>query len=285
MSSERPRGNAAPTTTRGAQAPTRTGDPNGHGGSGAKRSAKTAKLIGAAIAELLGTFILVFVGTAAVLAIGPSSPGGDANLLIIALAFGLALLVGVYAFGHVSAAHLNPAVTIALVSSRRFPAAAAPAYIGAQIAGAVLASLAAWAIFGDDVRSKAPFLGATSPGEDFSTGTALLAEVIMTFVLVLVVKAVAVDDRADGPTAGLAIGFTVAAGILAVGPVSGASFNPARTLGPALVSGQFTALWIYIVGPIVGGILAALLYESFIKRGSPPDVDDPEYGGTGEGKY
>jgi MIP family channel proteins len=225
-------------------------------------------VLGASLAELIGTFMLLFFGTGAILAAGGADEA--AQKVVIALAFGLTILSAVYAFGHVSGAHLNPAVTLGLVASRRFPASAAPAYIVAQVVGAVLGVLAVAILFEPDVAGTA-----TVPGEDSNAGRALLAEVLLGFILMLVIKATAVDDRAEGPSSGLTIGFVIVVGHLAFIPISGASFNPARTLGSAFVGGEFDAIWVYLIGPVVGAVLAALLYENVLSKVRPPDVDDP----------
>lgn len=225
-------------------------------------------IFGAAVAELIGTFILLFFGIGTILAVGGA--GGAGEKLAIALAFGLAILACAYALGHVSGAHLNPAVTLGLVATRRFPVAATGPYILAQLAGGTLGALAVQAVFASgDVASSV-----TRPGEGVNAGGALLAEALLGFILMLVVKATAVDDRAEGPAAGMAIGLTITAGHLAMIPVSGASFNPARSFASALVGGDFGDFWIYLVGPTAGAILAAVLYESLLRRTRPPDVDD-----------
>lgn len=224
----------------------------------------------------MGTYALVFFGTAAVAATALAAPQPPADFVAISLAFGFALLVAVYAFGHVSGAHINPAVTLGLAAARRFPSSAIPAYLAAQFAGAVLASLTVWALFGDATRAAPLSLAATTPGEGASLGAALLAEFVTTLLLVVVVSAVATDERASAPAAGLAIGLTVAAGVLATLPITGGSLNPARSLGPMIVSGSFSAWWVYLVGPILGGIAGALLYQRVLRAGSPPEAGEVE---------
>jgi len=222
---------------------------------------------GAAVAELIGTFMLLFFGTGAIIAVeGGAEP---AQKVAIAFAFGLAILAAVYAFGHVSGAHLNPAVTIGLVASRRFPASAAPVYILAQLAGAVLGVLAVAILTDVPIDTTA-----TVPGEGISVGQALLCELLLGFVLMTVVKATAVDDRAEGPSSGLTIGMTIVIGHLAFIPISGASFNPTRSLGSAFVGTEFDSIWVYLVGPTVGAVVAALLYERVLRKVRPPDIDD-----------
>ncbi|XVV16814.1 MIP/aquaporin family protein [Actinoplanes sp. CA-131856] len=161
--------------------------------------------------------------------------------------------------GPVSGAHLNPAVTVALAVSGRFPWRHVPLYAAAQLAGAVLAALAAWGIDGSRARSQAA-LGATAPATGVSGLRVLLVEALVTFILVLVVVAVATDDRVSRAGAALAIGAALGVAILISGPITGAGVNPARALGPMLVAGQWTAWWAYLAGPLIGGIAAALVW-------------------------
>ncbi len=199
----------------------------------------------ALVAEAIGTFTLVFAGCGAI-AVGTLGPTG------VAAAFGLAIMTMIYALGHVSGAHFNPAVTAAFAVGRHFPAGRVLPYWAAQISGAVAAAALLRVTLGD-----VP-LGVTHPaGTD---GQALIFEVTLTFFLMLVIVAVATDTRAVGQAAAIAIGGTVALGALVGGPISGASLNPARSLGPALVSGDLAGLWIYLAGPPIGAIAAALVY-------------------------
>jgi len=171
----------------------------------------------------------------------------------------------IYATGHLSGAHINPAVTIAFTLTRHFPVRDAIAYIVAQIVGATAAALvflAAWA-------SKPAHLGATIP--TVAAGTALLYEVILTALLMFVIVAVATDTRAVGAGAALAIGGTVGLDALFGGPITGASMNPARSFAPALASGTWTDFWIYIVGPIAGAALGAFAYQLIRIPQTPPD--------------
>jgi MIP family channel proteins len=223
----------------------------------------------ALLGELVGTFLLIFIGTGAVVALKPAEAGAAA-LLAVALAWGFAVLAIVYAFGHVSGAHVNPAVTIGLAVTRKFPWNAVPAYLGAQLAGGLLGSLAVWAVFGSEGRDAPLLLGTTAPGDGVSDAKVFLTEVIITFILLLVVMATATDERAESPAVGLGVGLTIAAGIITAGPVSGASFNPVRTLAPDIVAGEFPAWAAYIGGPIVGAVLGALLYEFLLRPGEPP---------------
>lgn len=197
-------------------------------------------------AEAIGTFALVFAGCGAI-AVGTL---GDAG---VAAAFGLAIMTMVFALGHVSGAHFNPAVTAAFAVGRHFPAARVVPYWVAQVAGAIAAAVVLRASLGD-----VP-LGVTQPAG--SVGQALVWEAVLTFFLMLVIVAVATDTRAAGQAAAIAIGGAVALGSLVGGPVSGASMNPARSIGPALVSGDLAHLWIYLVAPPIGAVTAVLVFR------------------------
>ena len=228
-------------------------------------------LVGAAIAELVGTFILVFGGTAvavaAILARPTAGPAYDS--LAVALAFGLALAAVVAAVGHVSGAHVNPAVTIGMALAKKFPWSYAPVYIGAQLVGAVLAALATWLTFGGPARSEAK-LAATYPAQGVGDLQAFIVEILITFILVFVVMAVATDQRAPAAIAPIAVGFALAVGVFIAGPVTGGSVNRVRSLGPMLVAGDLTSVWLYILGPIIGGILGALLYDRVMAQSEAP---------------
>jgi MIP family channel proteins len=229
-------------------------------------------LVGAAIAELVGTFILVFGGTAVAVGAILARPtaGGAYGSLAIALAFGLALAIVVAAIGHVSGAHVNPAVTLGMAATGKFPWNYAPIYVGAQLVGAVLAALATWLTFGGaGARSEAK-LAATYPAQGVGDLQAFLVEILITFILVFVVMAVATDQRAPAAIAPIAVGFALAVGVFIAGPVTGGSVNPARSLGPMLVAGDLTSVWLYVLGPIIGGVLAALLYDRFMAQTEAP---------------
>lgn len=224
----------------------------------------------AAAAETLGTFILVFTGTAVAVAasLGRATAGSPYDSLAVALAFGIALLIVAAALGHISGAHVNPAVTLGLAVGKQFPWRYVPMYIGAQVIGACLAALATWVTFGDQARSKA-HLAATYPVAGVGDGRALIVEILVTFVLVLVVTAVATDERVSAATTSIAAGFALAAGVFIAGPVTGGAVNPARALGPMIVAGKLTSFWLYIVGPLIGAAIAALVYER-VKVAQPP---------------
>lgn len=235
---------------------------------------RAANLRQTALAELLGTYLLVLVGTAVVTAaiLGRNTAGAGYNSLAVALAFGLTLTALAASLGHISGCHVNPAVTIGLAAIGRFPWRSVPVYVAAQIAGAVLASFTVWAAYGSDALSKAN-LGETAPAKGVNDLQAFLMEVIIGFLLVFVVVAVTTDDRVPGGIAALAIGFALACGVLVAGPVSGGAANPARALGPMLVTLSFPAVLAYMVGPIVGGVLGALAYDRIIRSASVPEAD------------
>jgi aquaporin NIP len=212
-----------------------------------------------AAAEGLATFALVFAGCGAIVA--NSAYDEALGTVGIGLVFGLIIMVMVYATGHLSGAHINPAVTIAFTLTRHFPAREAVAYIAAQLAGAVAAALVLLAIWPDQPGN----LGATVPS--VGVGSALVYELILTAFLMFVIMAVATDTRAVGAAAAIAIGATVGLDAIFGGPVTGASMNPARSIGPALASGTWTDAWVYIVGPIAGAALGALAYQGV--RGYP----------------
>jgi aquaporin NIP len=209
-------------------------------------------------AEALGTFALVLFGCGAIMV---DADGGGLGHVGVSLAFGLVVLAMVYALAHVSGAHINPAVTLALASRRRFPWSTVPGYWGAQVTGAVAAAIVLRSSLGD-VAS----LGATTPSG--SDGQSFVWEVLMTATLLVVILAAATDVRAVGAAA-IAIGGTIGLASLVGGPISGASLNPARSLGPALVSGDLDSLWIYLTAPLLGGALGALAYDA-IRPASPP---------------
>ena len=229
---------------------------------GAYGSSTSDPILPAALAELVGTFILVFGGTAVAVGAILSLPtaGGAYNSLAIALAFGLALAAVVAAIGHVSGAHVNPAVTLGLAAIGQFPWKSVPYYLGAQLVGAVLGAVGTWIAFGGPGRTEAK-LAATYPAQGVGDLQAFLLEILITFILVFVVVSVATDSRAPAAIAPIAVGFALAVGVFIAGPVTGGAVNPVRALGPMLVAGDLTSVWLYILGPIVGGVLAAFFYE------------------------
>jgi aquaporin Z len=198
-------------------------------------------------AEGFGTFALVFAGTGAII-INQAS-GGAISHAGVAITFGLIVLAMIYALGDVSGAHLNPAVTTAFAVAGRFPWREAPAYAGAQLCGAFLASFTLHALFPTD-----QFLGTTLPAG--SPLQSVILESILTLFLMVVILHVSTGAKEKGATAGIAIGAVIALEAMFAGPICGASMNPARSIAPALVSGHIEHLWIYLAGPILGALLA-----------------------------
>jgi MIP family channel proteins len=220
-----------------------------------------------AAAEGLAAFALVFAGCGAIVA--NAQYDGALGAVGVAMVFGLIIMVMVYATGHLSGAHINPAVTIAFTLSRHFPARDAVAYVTAQCAGAICGALVLLAVWPD----KPGDLGATVPS--IGVGSAAVYELILTAILMFVILAVATDTRAVGAGAAIAIGGTVGLDALFGGPVTGASMNPARSLGPALAAGEWTDFWVYIVGPVSGAALGALGYQVVRGGPAPPDPISP----------
>lgn len=214
-----------------------------------------------AAAEATAAFVLVFsVGGAAA---AEASHHATLGLPAQAAVSGLAIMALIYAVGHLSGAHINPAVTIAFSLTRHFPRGEAAAYIAAQLLGAAAVGLVLLAIWPDAPGD----LGANSVS--VGVGSALAVETVLSAVLMFVIMAVATDTRAVGAAAAIAIGGTVVLDILVGGGVSGASMNPARSFGPALVSGAWSDFWVYIVGPVVGTTIGAVVYQ-FIRGDSAP---------------
>lgn len=207
-----------------------------------------------AAAEAVGTFALVFAGCGAI--VTDSQRDGALGVVGVGLVFGLVILVMIASLGHISGAHFNPAVSISFWLTRHLPGRVAGVYIAAQLAGAIAAALLLWMVWPDQPAD----LGATVPS--IEVGRALLLEIVMSAFLMLVIISVATDTRAVGAPAAIAIGATVALDAMFGGPLTGASMNPARSVGPALVSGQFSDLWIYVVGPILGAAGGALTYQN-----------------------
>jgi aquaporin Z/aquaporin NIP len=225
----------------------------------------------AVTAEAAGTFVLVLAITSTAVAAALSRPvaGTPYGSLAVPVAGGLALAIAVASLGHISGAHVNPAVTLGLAVSRRFPWAYAPGYVIAQFAGATAAAAVTWGLYGSQARSIAR-LGATAPAAGISAGRVLAAEAVVTFVLVLVVVAVATDSRVPRGIAAMAIGAALAVAIMIAGPVSGAGVNPARAIGPMILAGQFTDWWAYLTAPLAAGVIAVALYDRILRAGSTP---------------
>lgn len=227
---------------------------------------RSLDLVRRSAAEGLAAFALVFAGCGAI--VTDASYGGALGTVGVALVFGLVIMAMVYATGHLSGAHINPAVTIAFTLTRHFPLRDAALYVAAQLLGAAAAALLLLAIWPDQPAE----LGATLPS--VGPGSALAYEVTMTAFLMFVIMAVATDTRAVGAAAAIAIGGTVGLDALFGGPVTGASMNPARSFGPALASGNWTELWIYAVGPVAGAAIGGLAYQ--LVRGEPPKRAEPD---------
>jgi aquaporin TIP len=221
-------------------------------------------------AELVGTFTLIFVGVGSIIF------AANTDLVPVALAHGLAIAVMVSAVGHISGAHFNPAVTLGFLVTRRIAPTLAVVYWIAQLAGAVLGALALRAAF----PSEAPLENGVPRLELVTSWEGVLIEAILTFFLVWVVFATAADPGGTFKSiAGLAIGLTITIDILAAGPLTGAAMNPARALGPELVFNFWDDWWVYIVGPALGGAVAALAYDwLYLREDRLPLVGEPESG-------
>lgn len=198
-------------------------------------------------AEFLGTFGLVFAGTGAIVIDNASH--GSVTHVGVAMTFGLVVLAMIYTFGDVSGAHINPAVSIAFAAARRFAWSDLPGYLLAQIAGAFTASAMLKALFPADAT-----LGATLPAG--SAVQSFILEATLSFLLMLVILSVSVGAKEKGITAGIAIGSVIGLEAMFAGPICGASMNPARSLAPAIVSGHIESLWLYLLAPVIGTILA-----------------------------
>jgi aquaporin NIP len=208
-------------------------------------------LLRALTAEAIGTFALVFAGCGAIMVDAKTHQLGHVG---VAITFGLVIMFGIYAVGHISGAHFNAAVTFAFALTRHFPWPRALGYWAAQLAGAVCAAALLRASLGNVAH-----VGTTLPSG--SQGQALLWELVMSAFLMFVILAVATDTRAVGEAAALAIGGTIGLDAMFGGPISGASMNPMRSLGPALVSGDLHALWVYILAPLVGTSVGGVAYQ------------------------
>jgi len=222
------------------------------------------------LAELLGTFVLVFVGTGSAVVAGKS-----VGFLGIALAFGISVLVMVYAIGPISGCHINPAITIAMLADKKIGSKDAALYIVAQCIGAVIASLLLLAVMtglpGYDLATNGlgqNGYGIASPG-GFSLASGFIAEVIFTFIFLMVIFG-ATSRAAPAGFAGLAIGLSLAMIHIACIPITGTSVNPARSLGPALVAGgtALSQLWMFILAPVIGALIAAFVWRYLFEEKS-----------------
>jgi aquaporin NIP len=212
----------------------------------------------AAVAEAIGTFALVFAGAGAIMVDAKTHALGHVG---VAITFGLVIMAMIYAVGHISGAHFNGAVTFAFALTRHLPWSRAAVYWLAQFTGALAAALLLRASLGNIAH-----VGATLPSG--SQGQSFLFELVMSGFLMFVILAVATDTRAVGEAAAIAIGGTIALDAMFGGPISGASMNPMRSLGPALVSGDLHALWLYILAPIIGASVGGVAYQ-FVRGEGP----------------
>ncbi|GAB2300039.1 hypothetical protein Dimus_034080 [Dionaea muscipula] len=205
------------------------------------------------VAEVIGTYFVIFAGCGSV-AVNKlydgvvTSPG-------IAVTWGLIVMVMIYSVGHISGAHFNPAVTITFAIFRRFPYKEVPLYIGAQLMGSILASGTLALMF--DVTTQA-FFGTLPSGSNIQS---LAMEIIISFLLMFVISGVSTDDRAIGELGGIAVGMTILLNVFVAGPISGASMNPARSIGPAIIKHNYNGLWVYVVGPITGTLAGGFAYN------------------------
>jgi MIP family channel proteins len=220
------------------------------------------------VAEFIGTFALIFFGAGAVCVDFHLRSTGGLGLLAISLAHGLAIAIMVSALGHISGGHFNPAVTIGFWVTKRVSTLDSLSYWAAQLLGATAAAFLLKAVIPEDIGTNV-FLGTPELMRDFPRWSGMALEAVTTFFLVLVVFATAVDSRGTfRAIAGFGIGLTIALGILVAGPFTGAALNPARSFGPALASGHWLNWGIYWVGPLAGGFIAGLLYDSLFLRNS-----------------
>lgn len=213
------------------------------------------------VAELVGTYFLIFAGCASVVV------NLDKEKVItqpgISIVWGLTVMVLVYSVGHISGAHFNPAVTLAHASTKRFPLKQVPAYVIAQVVGSTLASGTLRLIFNG---KNDHFSGTLPAGSDLQS---FVIEFIITFYLMFVISGVATDNRAIGELAGLAVGATILLNVMFAGPITGASMNPARSLGPAIVHNEYKGIWIYLVSPTLGAVAGAWAYN-FVRYTNKP---------------
>ena len=222
------------------------------------------------VSEFIGTFILVFAGCGAIVVETLTGALGHAG---IALTFGFVVTALIYTFGHISGAHFNPAVTISFALIDEFDKKDLLPYIMAQIAGTILACLFLLVLFLEEAQGakELAYYGATIPRGSWYQSFGF--EFILTFILMLVIYGSAVHGKAIKSFAGIAIGFTVGLEAMFAGPICGASMNPARSIGPAIVSGNLDSLWLYIIAPILGSVVAGVIYIKFIKCKNPQECE------------
>jgi aquaporin Z len=237
--------------------------------------------IRAPLAELVGTFAFFFIGAGAICT--DAYTRGGVGLIGVAAAHGLALAIMISAFGAISGGHFNPAVSIAFAIVGRISIVTAATYVVAQLIGGVLAGLALRAIFATvypEAVIGAAYLGTPGLSREVSFGNGVFVEAVLTFILLLAIYGTAVDDRAPRSIAGFGIGLTVAVDILMGGPLTGAAMNPARTFGPAVAAQFWDNHLVYWIGPLIGAIVAAILYEFlFLEKPAPPASPEPQAAG------
>jgi aquaporin Z len=220
------------------------------------------------VTEFIATFILIFAGCGAIIVETLTGSLGHAG---VALTWGFIVVALIYTFGHVSGAHMNPAVTISFTAMKEFDKKDTIPYIIAQVLGAIFACVLLYLIFLEEAKSMAElaYLGASLPrGSNLQL---FVMEFILTFILMLVICGSAVHGKAIKSFAGLAIGLTVGLEAMFAGPITMASMNPARSIGPAIVSGNIETLWLYIVATILGAIVAGFIFTKFIKCKNPAE--------------
>ncbi len=222
------------------------------------------------VSEFIGTFILVFAGCGAIVVETLTGALGHAG---IALTFGFVVTALIYTFGHISGAHFNPAVTISFSLMDEFDRKNLLPYIIAQVTGAILACLFLLLLFLEETggAKELAYYGTTMPRGSWYQSFGF--EFILTFILMLVIYGSAVHGKAIKSFAGIAIGFTVGLEAMFAGPICGASMNPARSIGPALISGNLDSLWLYIVAPILGSVIAGIIYIKYIKCKNPQECE------------
>jgi len=223
----------------------------------------------AVLAEFVGVFCFVFLGAGSICTLVVDT-GGGINIVAVALAHGLALAVVIAALGRFSGGYMNPAVTFAMALTGRFGPGRAAACMVAQLLGAAVAGAALAEVYPAAVAGAPAWLGLPGIAENLGSGQATLLEMIMTFVLVLVVFGTAVDPAGPRNLAPFAIGLTLTAAIVVGGPLTGAALNPARYFGPAMATGRWANWYVYLVGPLLGGAVAGLVYEHFLLGESAP---------------
>ncbi|KAI7744477.1 hypothetical protein M8C21_004994, partial [Ambrosia artemisiifolia] len=218
------------------------------------------------IAELLGTYILIFTGCGAAMA------DRDRSLTIIGIAmvWGLCLMALIYTLGHISGAHFNPAVSIAFAAVGKLPLIHVPMYVVSQLLGSTLACLTLKVLFDHQPDMLPTLTRFSNPVTDFE---AFLWEFIITFILMFTINGAATDDRSSKELAGVAIGVTLMFNVIIAGPITGASMNPARSIGPAIVANEYENIWIFILSPILGALTATIVYSLLRQRKQQQDIE------------